>query len=86
MKKKILADFAWFAELYREDIIRRTKTGIARARAEGKRIGGRKPKYSLENFEILYKELKAKGYNHTEIMKKMGLSRATFYGYLKKIG
>jgi len=39
MRQKILTDFLWFAQLYREDIRRKTKQGIERARAEGKHIG-----------------------------------------------
>ena len=39
MKKFIISMLAWFAELYRYDIIQRTKAGLERARREGKRIG-----------------------------------------------
>jgi len=39
MKKKIISDFLWFAELYREDVIRRTKEALKRLKAEGKTVG-----------------------------------------------
>jgi len=39
MKKKVVSDFLWFAELYREDIIRRTKEALKRLKKEGKVLG-----------------------------------------------
>ena len=36
MKKKVILDFLWFAEMYVEDIRRRTKAALERLRAEGK--------------------------------------------------
>jgi len=36
LKKKIILDFLWFAELYVEDIRRRTKVAIERLKREGK--------------------------------------------------
>ena len=39
MKKFVVSMLAWFAELYRYDIIQRTKAGMERAKREGKRIG-----------------------------------------------
>lgn len=38
MKKLVVSMFAWFAELYRYDIIQRTKAGILRAKPQGKHI------------------------------------------------
>jgi len=36
MKKKIIMDFLWFAEMYVEDIKRRTRVGMSRLKREGK--------------------------------------------------
>ena len=36
LKKKVLLDFLWFAEMYVEDIRRRTKAALERLKAEGK--------------------------------------------------
>jgi len=36
MRKKVISDFLWFAELYRADIIRRTKSAMERLKNEGK--------------------------------------------------
>jgi len=41
MKKFVISMFAWFAELYRYDIVQRTKAGLERARRQGKHIGRR---------------------------------------------
>lgn len=38
LRKKVISDFLWFAELYRRDIIKRTKDALARLRAEGKLV------------------------------------------------
>ena len=38
LKKKVIMDFLWFAELYVEDIKKRTKTAMERLRREGKLI------------------------------------------------
>ena len=38
LKKKLIMDFLWFAELYVEDIKRRTKVALERREAEGKLI------------------------------------------------
>jgi len=39
LRKKLIIDFLWFAEMYREDIRKRTKEGLERAKAEGKKLG-----------------------------------------------
>jgi len=36
MKKFVIAIFTWFTELYRYDVIQRTRTGLERAKKEGK--------------------------------------------------
>jgi len=45
MRLKVISDFLWFAQLYREDIRRRTKEGLKRVKEEGKRLG--RPPYPL---------------------------------------
>jgi len=36
LRKKVISDFLWFAELYREDIVRRTKQAMSRLKKEGR--------------------------------------------------
>jgi len=62
LKKKVIADFLWFAELYREDVRRRTVEGLKRARAEGKKLG--KPPYPFPVEEV--RRLLARGYSIAE--------------------
>lgn len=50
LRKKVISDFLWFAELYREDIRRRTIEGLKRARREGRRLG--RPPYPFPVDEI----------------------------------
>jgi len=39
LRLKVISDFLWFAQLYREDIRKRTKDGLKRAKAQGKKLG-----------------------------------------------
>lgn len=74
----ILNVFAALAQMERDNLIERTKAGLAAARARG-RIGGRSPvvtKKDKSAMQILYdsNELSVK-----EICKRYGISRSTFY-------
>ena len=74
----ILSVFAALAQMERENLIERTKAGLAAARARG-RIGGRTPvvtKKDKNAMQILYdsNELSVK-----EICNRYGISRSTFY-------
>jgi DNA invertase Pin-like site-specific DNA recombinase len=69
-----------FAEFEREMIRERVKAGIANAREKGK-PHGRPPTASLKKDKIL--ELKAKGLNHSQIAKKLKISRGSVIGLLK---
>lgn len=63
LRKKVISDFLWFAELYREDIRRRTIEALKRARAIGKKLG--RPPYPLPVEEI--RSLIRQGYKVAEI-------------------
>lgn len=70
--------FAALAQMERDNLIERTKAGLAAARARG-RVGGRSPvvtKKDKSAMQILYdsNELSVK-----EICKRYGISRSTFY-------
>jgi len=73
-------DYLWFAEYYREDIRRRTRRGIERARREGKRIG--RPPVPREPILSMYRE----GYKITTIARTLKISRTTVYKVLKSAG
>jgi len=63
MKKFVVAMFAWFAELYRYDVIQRTKAGLERAKREGKKLG--RPSYPIPINEV--KKMISQGYSIAEI-------------------
>jgi putative DNA-invertase from lambdoid prophage Rac len=63
MRLKVISDFLWFAQLYREDIRRRTKAALERLRKEGKKLG--RPEYPLPFDEVV--KLKNEGWPLTKI-------------------
>lgn len=68
-----------FAEFEREIIRERVKAGIANARARGK-SHGRPPTAARKEAEI--KRLKAAGLNHSQIARKLRISRGSVINYL----
>ncbi len=81
MKKFVISMFAWFAELYRYDIIQRTKAGLERARREGKHIGRPRKPIDLKKVE----EYRRKGISLRDIARLMGISYSTLYRRLKEV-
>jgi len=63
LKKKVISDFLWFAELYREDIRRRTIEALKRAKKEGKKLG--RPSYPIPIEEV--RKILKQGYSIAEI-------------------
>ncbi|EHQ36431.1 recombinase family protein [Methanoplanus limicola] len=68
------------AEYEREIIIERTKAGLDRARAEGKRVG--RPEADISTADI--KRLQAEGVPISKIAKRYGVSRTTIYNKLNE--
>jgi len=97
LRKKVISDFLWFAELYREDIRRRTKEALERLRREGKRLG-RPPveipldlvrKYLSKGLskKDAYRLLVSQGYlKYKEKGEEKVLSYDRFLKRLKKLG
>ena len=80
----VIAMFSTLYELERKLISERTKAGIARAKAQGKHIGG---KYKLSDKEVKELiELYRQGVPVVRLAKRFGVSRATVYRYLKRAG
>lgn len=75
----LLEVYSTFAEQERENISRRTKEGLAAARARG-RYGGR-PKKNKEDIEIALKMYR-EGFFTSQIEKATNMSRSSFYHYL----
>jgi len=71
---------ASIAELERDIISERTKTGLESARVRGK-IGGR-PKINQDKIKLALKMYNSKDYTIKEIVKVVGISQATLYRYL----
>lgn len=80
----IIAMFSTLYELERKLISERTKAGLARAKSQGKKIGGQ---FKLSDKEVkelirLYKE----GVPVKRLAERFGVSRATVYRYLIRGG
>jgi DNA invertase Pin-like site-specific DNA recombinase len=73
---------SYFAEYEAKKISRRTKSGLERARSEGKQIG-RPSKF--EGYKGQLMELKEKGASKAEMKRQTGLSYNTVKKYLKRI-
>jgi len=71
LRKKVIMDFLWFAELYREDISRRTKEALRRLKASGKKLG--RPEYPFPADEV--RRLLEQGYSITEAHRLLVLQR-----------
>lgn len=59
------------------------KTGIAKARSEGKQLGRSKISYP-DNWDSLYSQWKNKKISSKEFMKLSGLKKGTFYNLIKQ--
>ncbi len=81
--------FALFAEVERDLISERTREGLARARASGKRLG--RPKGSLgvsrlEGKEDEIRQFIELGVSRTAIARITGVSRSTLYSFMATRG
>jgi len=75
-----LAIFGALAEVERELIRERTKEGLARARAQGKKLG--RP-YKIDYDKVL--KLLEKGLKPKEVADILGVSRSTVYSAIKRL-
>ncbi len=82
MGKFFFRTMASIAELERDIISERTKSGLQAARSRGKK-GGR-PTKREDKVEIAIKMYKSKDYSIKEITEMTGLSKTTLYRYLEK--
>ena len=81
--KLIFHIFAALAEFERDLIRERTKSGLAAARARGRK-GGRKPSLSPKKIQVA-RQMYAQGDSTVaEIAKVLGVSRATIYRHLDR--
>jgi Site-specific recombinases, DNA invertase Pin homologs len=76
--------FSTLYELERKLISERTKAGLARAKAQGKRVGGR-PKLSEREVRELV-QLYRQGVPVVRLARMFGVSRSTVYRYLERAG
>lgn len=82
MGRAMLTVMSAFAQLERDQLIERTKAGMAVAKSNGRKAGRRE--ISVENEKVAKaKAYHAKGNSVAEIQKLIGASRATVYRYLK---
>lgn len=84
MRPMLIAVFAALYEIERQLVSERTKAGLAKARAQGKRIGH--PEYLNERDLKLLVTLYKEGVPVSRIAYRLGVSRATIYRYMRKLG
>ena len=63
LRKKVISDFLWFAELYRKDVSRRTREALRWKREQGEKLG--RPAYSIPVREV--RAMLKKGYKIKDI-------------------
>ena len=80
--KLVFHIFGALAEFEREIIRERTKAGLTAARARGK-AGGRPKALTEKQAQILHQLTADKDRSVNEICKTLGISRKTFYRYVK---
>lgn len=87
MTKAFLQMAGVFAELERNMIVARIRSGMENAKAKGKHIGRREATKDdiPPMFMRYYQEYKADKYNITELAKLCGMSRTTVYKYIRII-
>ena len=86
-KKKVIADFLWFAELYREDIRRRTKAALELRKQMGVQLGNPKLKNRVtEKRKEKVIKLRKEGFTIREISKEVGLGVGTVHKIIKEAG
>jgi DNA invertase Pin-like site-specific DNA recombinase len=81
--KLIFHIFSALAEFERDIIQERTKAGLKAARARG-RLGGRPPSLNSKQIEKMLARYHEQKLTVAEICKIFGISRPSFYNYLKK--
>src|SRR6056297_344156 len=82
MGKFLFHIMAAMAEMEREVINDRVKSGLESAKARGRK-GGRKKAHSEDKIKTMLK-MNADGYSKKEICESMNVSRTTLYRYIKK--
>ncbi|MFP7756222.1 recombinase family protein [Thermodesulfobacteriota bacterium B35] len=81
--KLIFQIFGALAEFERNLIRERTMAGLAAARARGRR-GGRKDKLTPDQVVTLQRMAESRHHTVAEICRVMGISKPTYYRYLKE--
>lgn len=82
--KLVFHIFCSLAEFEREIIRERTNAGLAAARARGK-VGGRKKALKEEDVKALRALSQDKTLSIGQICLRLGISKATYYNYLKRV-
>jgi len=77
--------FAGLAAFERDQIVERTKAGLAAARARG-RVGGRKSVLTPSKLRRAEAAMKKRDTSATELSKELGISRTTLYSHVTPQG
>lgn len=81
--KLVFNIFAALAEFERDIIRERTNAGLASARARGK-VGGRKKALSEAQVKMLTQMAGDKTFSVADICRQFGISKASYYNYMRK--
>ena len=91
LQSKVLAfAFSISAEIERTLIAERTAEALKRCKAEGITLGrpkGRKnTRYKLSEYESELRRMLAEGYKKIDIINYFGISSATLYNFMRRMG
>lgn len=81
IRRLMIGILTWVAERERDMLVQRTKDGMERARAVGKRIG--RPQKAIDRNQLV--TLLSENYSKAKIAKNLGVSRVTLYKELNQI-
>jgi len=81
IRRLMIGILTWVAERERDMLVQRTKDGMERARAVGKRIG--RPQKAIDRNQLI--TLLSENYSKTKIAKNLGVSKVTLYKELNQI-
>lgn len=84
--KLVFHIFSALAEFERDLIMERTNAGLQAARARGRKGGRPKSLDDPKNIQLLKQMHADSSYSINDICKTLGISRASFYRYLKDVG
>jgi putative DNA-invertase from lambdoid prophage Rac len=82
IRQLLVMILSWVAQRERDNLVERTKAGLDRARASGKRLG--RPRIDIDADQVM--QMREAGEQWKDIADKMGVPVMTLYRYRKRKG